>query len=160
MDVELVPEPQPKLKRKYTKRNKAATLDSSNDLVRLAILTAINTTANTIFNTIAIFAKDSKWKLQDDESLQLATDLDAALALLPDSQYEFIIKYLSTISPLASLATTLTGIVKKRIDTKSTTNTNTGKSETINPVVSQQQQTDFAGNWRIDPRNAITGANH
>lgn len=161
MDVELAPEPLPKQKRKYTKRGaKITSPDSSNELIRLAILTAINTTANTIFNTVAIFAKDAKWKLQDDESIALAQDLDAALALLPETQYEIIIKYLTTISPLASLATTLTGIIKKRLDTKSTTNANSGQSKTSTVTSGEAKPSDVSGDWRFNPAYTIAGANH
>ena len=162
LDAELAPEPLPRQKRKYTKRGAKATSisDSSNELVRLAILTAINTTANTIFNTVAIFTKDAKWKLQDDESITLAQDLDAALALLPESQYEVIIKYLATISPLASLATTLTGIIKKRLDTKSRININTGTSKTSAAPSSEVKPNDVSGDWRFNPAYTITGVNH
>lgn len=161
MVVDVTPEPLPRQKRKYTKRGvKASIPDSSNELVRLAILTAINTTANTIFNTVAIFTKDAKWKLQDDESITLAQDLDAALALLPETQYEVIIKYLATISPLASLATTLTGIIKKRLDTKSTTNTNSGTGKASTAPPSEAKPYNDNGDWRFNPAYTITGANH
>lgn len=157
--TELASEPPPKQKRKYNKRVKATSSDATNELVRLAILTAINTTTNTIFNCVAIFAKDNKWKLEQDESLQLAQDLDAALVLLPEKQYEVIIQYLSTISPLAALATTLTGIIKKRFDANKTVVPNTGKSDSSNPVSSSSKSPDITGDWRFNPAFAITGVN-
>lgn len=159
--VELAPEPEPKKKRKYTRRNKAGVSDSSKELMQLAVLMAVNTTVNTIFNTVAIFTKEKKWKLDDDESLQLSNDIDQALALLPEGQYELIIKYLTTISPLASLATTLTGIIKKRIETKSTTiNANTSAGSSSNQSASNSEQAVAGGDWRFDPRFSVTGVNH
>lgn len=158
--AELGPEPEPRKKRKYTRRNKTTVSDSSKELVQLAVLMAVNTTVNTVFNTVAIFAKDKKWKLEEGESVQLSNDIDQALALLPEGQYEIIIKYLTTISPLASLATTLTGIIKKRLETKTAINTNTATSGTSNQPVGNSQQVTPSGDWRIDPRFAITGVNH
>lgn len=157
--AELAPEPLPIKKRKYTKRAKSVT-SGTDELVKLAILTAINTTASTLFNTVAIFTKDAKWKLNEDESLQLTQDLDGVLALLPESQYELIIKYLTTISPFAALATTLTAIIKKRIETPKTTNTVTGTSAPSVANASASKPENNLGDWRYNPAYTITGVNH
>ena len=159
MVAQIAPEPQPFKKRKYTRRTKTAS-SGTDELVKLAILTAINTTAATLFNTAAIFTKDAKWKLEDEESLQLTHDLDGVLALLPETQYELIIKYLTTISPFAALATTLTAIIKKRIETPKTININTGTSAPSVKSTAPSKPENDIGNWRVNPAYTITGASH
>ena len=150
LDVEITPEPLPKLKRKYTRKAKTETSQAQNDLVRLAIVTALNTVTQTIFNGVAIIAKDKKWKLHQDESIQLANDIDASLALLPEGQYEFIIKYIATISPLASLATTIAGIIKSRLETN-TPNTVAEPPKAPVTTTSTKSSEVIDGSWRFNP---------
>ena len=155
-------EPLPKVKRKYTKRAKAtSTLESSDELVRLAILTAANTLVKTAFNVVAIVAKDKTWNLNDEESVTLASDIDSCLALLPEGQYELVIKYLTTLSPFASLATNLAGIIKKRVENKQhTTNAASTASSKSSSTPSSSQSNGFGGDWRFNPEYAITGLNN
>lgn len=156
MAVELS-EPKPRIKRKYTKRTKVAEATGSDEIMRLVILTAINTLVKTLFNVTAIIAKDQKWNLTDDEAIPIAQDLDACLALLPGDQYEVIIKYIGTISPFASLATNLAGVIKKRIEANPKPNTITNPSSnsvaTDNPI----RQANDEGNWRFNTGYTITG---
>lgn len=155
-------EPLPKVKRKYTKRAKVtSTLESSDELVRLAILTAANTLVKTAFNVVAIVAKDKTWNLNDEESVTLATDIDSCLALLPEGQYELVIKYLTTLSPFASLATNLAGIIKKRVENKQhTTNTGSTANGKSHSTPSSSQSSNFTGDWRFNSEYAITGVNN
>lgn len=155
-------EPPPKVKRKYTKRAKAtSSLESSDELVRLAILTAANTLVKTAFNVVAIVAKDKTWNLNDEESVTLASDIDSCLALLPEGQYELVIKYLTTLSPFASLATNLAGIIKKRVENKRhTTNATTTANGKSASTSSASQSNGSGGDWRFNPEYAITGFNN
>lgn len=159
LDVEITPEPLPKLKRKYTRKAKTESSQAQNDLVRLAIVTALNTVTQTIFNGVAIIAKDKKWKLHQDESIQLANDIDASLALLPEGQYEFIIKYIATISPLASLATTLAGIIKSRLETN-TLNTITEPVKAPVTTTSTKPSEVIDGSWRFNPAFNVGNVNN
>lgn len=159
MAIELEPEPEPKKKRKYTRRAKSDIQSGTDELVRLALLTAINSIVQTGFSITAMLAKDNKWKLQNDESAQLAKDVDAALALLPDTQYEIIIKYLSTVAPLASLATTLSAIIKRRLDSstvKSVARTSEASTTSTSPSEPRNPESD----WRFNSAYAINGVNH
>lgn len=155
MAVELS-EPKPRIKRKYTKRVKAAEATGSDEIMRLVILTAINTLVKTLFNVTAIIAKDQKWNLTDDEAIPIAQDLDACLALLPGDQYEVIIKYIGTISPFASLATNIAGVIKKRIEANPKPNTFTKPSGNSIVTDNPNGKTNDDGNWRFDTRYAIT----
>ncbi len=157
MVTDLAPEPEPKQKRKYTKRTAKTSSTGTDELVRLAILTAINTITATTFNLVAIVAKDGKWKLHQDECAQLSNDIDAALALLPEKQYELIINYLATLSPFAALGVTLSGIIKARLDTPKTTNANSTKSAESNPIPSAEQSSNFDNAWRFNPGFTING---
>lgn len=84
------------------------------ELSRQAILFGVGISIQGIFHALS-FKLGQHWKLSDDETAQLATDLDVALQTLPEEYYAEFLAYIAKFAPWLAVCFTASSIIIPRI---------------------------------------------
>lgn len=120
------------------------------ELSRQAILFGVGISIQGIFHALS-FKLGQHWKLSDDETAQLATDLDVALQTLPEDYYAEFLAYIAKFAPWFAVCFTASGIIIPRIQktaeqSKLNAKATTPIKEVVKPSESEQRLDDAS--WR------------
>lgn len=120
------------------------------ELSRQAILFGVGISIQGIFHALS-FKLGQHWKLSDDETAQLATDLDVALQTLPEEYYAEFLAYIAKFAPWLAVCFTASGIIIPRIQktaeqSKLNAKATTPTKEVARPSESEQRLDDAS--WR------------
>lgn len=122
----------------------------SSELSRQAILFGVGISIQGIFHALS-FKLGSHWKLADEETAQLATDLDVALQTLPEDYYAEFLVYIAKFAPWLAVCFTASGIILPRIQrtaqqAKLNAKAATPVTEVARPSETEQKPDDAS--WR------------
>lgn len=120
------------------------------ELSRQAILFGVGISIQGVFHALS-FKLGQHWKLTDDETAQLATDLDVALQTLPEEYYAEFLAYIAKFAPWLAVCFTASGIIIPRIQqtaqqSKLNAKATTPIKEVVKPSESEQRLDDAS--WR------------